>query len=119
VTVAGRCRVARMARLAGLVTSSASVQGSYLAGSHDLAMGGSGGEPRRVVVRFRCCHFCCHRPFGRRWVGRHHDVRLGSAKTPRQPMTRAERKASGSDTRFRTTASRSPRICPPRGAALA
>ena len=33
-------------------------------------------------------------------------------------MTRAERKSSGSDTRFRTTVFRSPRTCPPRGAAL-
>jgi hypothetical protein len=41
------------------VTSSVSVQGSYLAGSHDLAMGGSGGEPRSDVVRCRCCHRCC------------------------------------------------------------
>ncbi len=72
-----------VARLAGLVTSSVSVQGSYLAGSHDLAMGGSDGEPRRVVVRFRCCHFCWYRPSSRRWVRRHHDVRLSSAQTPR------------------------------------
>jgi hypothetical protein len=50
------------------VTSSVSDQGSYLAGSHDLAMGGSGGEPRRVVARCRCCHFCCHRPSSCRWV---------------------------------------------------
>ena len=42
------------------VTSSVSVQGSYLAGNHDLVMGGSDGEPRRVVVSCRCCHFCCH-----------------------------------------------------------
>jgi hypothetical protein len=42
------------------VTSSVSVQGSYLAGSHDLAMGGRGGGSRRVAVRCRCCHFCCH-----------------------------------------------------------
>jgi hypothetical protein len=72
VTVAGRWPLSRgtcVARLAGLVTSSVPVQGSYLAGSHDLAMGGSGGEPRRVVVRFRCCHFCCHRPSGQRWPG--------------------------------------------------
>lgn len=34
------------------LTSSASVQGSYLAGSHDLATGGSGGEPRRVVGKY-------------------------------------------------------------------
>ena len=32
---------------------------------------------------------------------------------------RPVRKASGSDTRFRTTASRSPRTCPPRGAGMA
>jgi hypothetical protein len=50
------------------VTSSVSVQGSYLAGSHNLAIGGSGRAPRRVVVRCRCCHFCCHRPSSRRWV---------------------------------------------------
>ena len=35
-----------VARLAGLMTSSVSVPGSYLAGSHDLAMGDGGGEPR-------------------------------------------------------------------------
>lgn len=29
------------------------VQGSYLAGSRDLAVGGGGGEPGRVVVRCR------------------------------------------------------------------
>ena len=46
----------------------ASAQGSYLAGNPDPAMGGSGGEPRRVDVQCRCCHFCCHRPSGRRWV---------------------------------------------------
>jgi hypothetical protein len=50
------------------VTSSVSVQGSYLAGSHDLGIRGSGGRSRRVVVRRRCCHFCCHRPSGCRWV---------------------------------------------------
>jgi hypothetical protein len=43
------------------VTSSVSGQGSYLAGGYDLAQGDSGGEPRRVVMRCRCCHFCCHR----------------------------------------------------------
>jgi hypothetical protein len=50
------------------VTASVSVQGSYLGGSHNLATGSSGGGPGRVVVRCRCCHFCCHRPSGRRWV---------------------------------------------------
>ena len=50
------------------MTSSVSVQGSYLVGSHDLAMVGRAGGPRRVVVRCRCCHFCCHRPSGRRCV---------------------------------------------------
>ena len=50
------------------LTSSVSVQGSYLAGSHSLAMGGSGGRRRRVVMRCRCCHFCCHRPSSCRWV---------------------------------------------------
>ncbi len=50
------------------MTSSVSVQGSYLARSQDLATGGSGGEPRRVVVRCRCCHFCCRRPSGSGWV---------------------------------------------------
>jgi len=50
------------------VTSSVSVQGSYLAGRHDLAMGSSGGKPGQVVMRRRCCHFCCHRPSDRRWV---------------------------------------------------
>jgi len=49
-------------RPSALVTSSVSVQGSYLAGNHNLAMSGSSGEPRRVVVLCRCCHFCCHRP---------------------------------------------------------
>ena len=33
------------------LTSSVSVQGSYLAGSHGLAIGGGGGEPGRFVVR--------------------------------------------------------------------
>jgi hypothetical protein len=67
--VAGRMDSAfdhlRVFRLAGgtgfeQVTSSVSVQGSYLAGSHDLAVGGSGGEPMQAVVCRRCCHFCCH-----------------------------------------------------------
>ena len=50
------------------LTSSVSVQGSYLVGCHDLVTGDSGDEPGRVVVRSRCCHFCCHRPAGRRWT---------------------------------------------------
>ena len=50
------------------MTSSVPVQGSNLVGCHDLVMGDSGGEPGRVVVRSRCCHFCCHLPAGRRWM---------------------------------------------------
>jgi len=57
-----------VARLAGLMTSSVSVQGSYPVGCHDLVTGDSGGEPGRVVVRSRCYHFCCHRPAGRCWT---------------------------------------------------
>jgi hypothetical protein len=56
------------ARQRQLTSSVSSVQGSYLARSHDLAMGTSGAEPRRVVMRCRCCHFCCHRPSRHRWV---------------------------------------------------
>jgi hypothetical protein len=51
--------------------SSVSVRGSYLARCRGLAMGGSGGARRRVVVFRRCCHFCCHRLSGRRWVMSH------------------------------------------------
>ena len=47
------------------VTSSVSVQGSYLVGCYVLVTGDSGDEPGRVVVRSRCCHFCCHRLAGR------------------------------------------------------
>jgi hypothetical protein len=50
---------------------------------------------------------------GSRWLP------WGRPKLLAQPMTRAERKSSGSDTGFRTTASRSPRTCPPRGAGIA
>jgi hypothetical protein len=50
------------------VTSSVSVLGGHLAGSQDFAMSGSGSGLRRVVVRRRCCHSCCHRWSGRRWV---------------------------------------------------
>jgi hypothetical protein len=52
------------------MTASISVQGSYLVGCHDLVTGDSGDEPGRVVVRSRYCHFCCHRPAGRRWTTR-------------------------------------------------
>jgi hypothetical protein len=67
------------------VTSSVSVQDSYLAGSHDLAMGGSGGEPRRVVVRSRCCHFCCHRSSSRRGVMGHRTPVFAVSGSLRQP----------------------------------
>ena len=46
VTMTDRQLPSCVARLAGLMTSSVSVQGSHLAGSHGLAIGGSGGEPR-------------------------------------------------------------------------
>jgi hypothetical protein len=52
------------------MTASISVQGSYLVGCHDLVTGDSGDEPGRIVVRSRYCHFCCHRPAGRRWTTR-------------------------------------------------
>jgi hypothetical protein len=52
------------------LTASVSVQGSYLVGCHDIVTGDGGDEPGRVVVRSRCCHFCCHRPAGRRWTTR-------------------------------------------------
>ena len=50
------------------VTSSVSVQGSYLVAASDLAMNGSSGRPGWVLARRRCCHFCCHALAGRRWV---------------------------------------------------
>jgi hypothetical protein len=41
------------------MTASVSVQDSCIVGCHDLVMSESGGEAGQVVVRPRCCHFCC------------------------------------------------------------
>jgi hypothetical protein len=62
----GSCAAAR-----GGMISSVSVRGSYLAGSHNLVMRGSNAELWRVVVRCRCCHFCCHRSCRGSGVGPH------------------------------------------------